>query len=318
MSTFLEEEQSATPAKENTIWCEKYRPKTLAEYVGNDALKAKVAQYIAEQDIPHLLFYASSGTGKTSLAKLITSAIKCDVMYINASDENSIETVRTKIKGFASSIGFNDLKVVILDEGDYLSPAAQAGLRNLMETFSVSTRFILTGNYQERIIEPILSRLQPFQVIPPNKKDVAALLLRILLAEKVSFDKESIVAIVQAHYPDIRAVINTAQRCVVGGVLTLDRTAAVANDTKSKVVEILTNPDRKSALKNIRQLLADSNIRDFTDFYAFLYEKVDVYAPNHVPLVILELADGQYKDAVVVDKEINFCSCIIRVLNAMK
>lgn len=201
---------------------------------------------------------------------------------------------------------------------DYMTANAQAALRNLMETFSMNTRFILTCNFQERIIDPILSRSQPFQIIPPNKKEVAALLIRILTTEGVSFDKEGIVSIVQAHYPDIRAVINTAQRGVVKGVLTLDKQSILDSDIKSKIVEILKTTERKQAFRDIRQLLADNSVRDFSTFYSLLYEKVDEFAPDRISQVILELADGQYKDAQVVDKEINFAATIVRILNVVK
>ena len=142
----------------NTLFVEKYRPQSIDEFVGNDFLKQKVSLYIDEQDVPHLLFYGQAGTGKTTLAKIISGNVDADVMYINASDENNIETVRTKIKSFASTVGFKRWKIIILDEADYMTPNGQAALRNLMETFSKTTRFILTCNYVEKIIEPIQSR----------------------------------------------------------------------------------------------------------------------------------------------------------------
>ena len=147
---------------ENTLWVEKYRPDTLEGYVGNEHILQKVKIYIENEDVPHLLLYGQAGTGKTTLAKIITNQIDCDVMYINASDENSVDAVRDKIRGFASSMGFRKWKVVILDESDYLTPNAQAALRNLMETFSKTTRFILTCNYVEKVIDPIQSRCQTF------------------------------------------------------------------------------------------------------------------------------------------------------------
>lgn len=318
--SFIEvDETTATqPKSSNTLWVERHRPVKLEDYIGNELLKAKVAQYIVDNDIPHLLLYGTAGTGKTTLAKLITKSIPCDCLYLNASSENRIDDVRTKVHSFAANLGFHDRKIIILDEADYITPAAQAALRNLMETFSMNTRFILTCNFQERIIDPILSRSQPFQIVPPNKKEVAALLMRILTTEGIKFDKEGIVAIVQAHYPDIRAVINTAQRGVVNGTLTLDKQSVLDSDVKSKVVDILKSSDRKQAFKDIRQLLADNTVHDFSTFYTLLYEKVDEFAPNQVSQVILELADGQYKDASVVDKEINFCATLVRVLSVMK
>jgi len=316
--SFLVEEQTEQEVRHHTIWAEKYRPSKLEDYVGNDTLKAKVNQYIETNDIPHLLLYGSAGTGKTTLAKLITNSIKCDVLYINASDENGIETIRVKIKNFACNIGFNPLKVIILDEADYFTPAAQAGLRNMMETFSEHTRFILTCNFHERIIEPIHSRCQSFGVTPPSKKDVAANLVNILKNENVSFDKEGVVLLVNTHYPDIRAVINTAQRNVVNGELKLAKEDILEGDVKAKIIEMLKIEDIHEAFTSIRQLLADNNIRNFADFYTVLFEKVDDYAPNKAAEVIVIIADGQFQDASVVDKEICFMSTIIKILKSIK
>ena len=315
---FLTEEPIEQEVRNHSIWAEKYRPSKLDDYVGNETLKTKVKQYIDTNDIPHLLLYGSAGTGKTTLAKLITSSIRCDMLYINASDENGIDTIRVKIKNFACNIGFNPLKVIILDEADYFTPAAQAGLRNMMETFSEHTRFILTCNYHERIIEPIHSRCQSFGVMPPTKKDVAVNLINILKKENVSFDKDGVVLLVNTHYPDIRAVINTAQRNVVDGVMKLAREDVLEGDVKAKIVEMLKMDDGKEAFTAIRQLLADNNIRNFSDFYTVLFEKVEEYAPDNVADVIIILADGQFQDASVVDKEICFMSTIIKILKAIK
>ena len=177
---------------EHSLWVEKYRPKDLSTYIGNEHLKSKVKVYLESEDVPHLLLYGRAGTGKTTLAKIITSNIDCDYMYINASDENKVDDVRNKIKTFASSVGFKSLKVIILDECDYLTPNAQAALRNLMETFSRHCRFILTCNYVERIIDPIQSRCQSFKVIPPKRVDVARHLVHILEQENVEYDLDDI------------------------------------------------------------------------------------------------------------------------------
>ena len=314
---FLTEEPSESAVNNHTIWCERHRPSKLEDYVGNDTLKAKVKQYIETNDIPHLLLYGSAGTGKTTLAKLITNSIKCDMLYINASDENGIDTIRVKIKNFACNIGFNPLKVIILDEADYFTPAAQAGLRNTMETFSEHTRFILTCNYHERIIEPIQSRCQSFAIYPPTKKDVAANLVNILKKENVKMDKDGVILLVNTHYPDIRAIINTAQRNVVDGVLTLAREDVLEGDIKAKIVEMLKDNDKKQSFADIRQLIADNSIKNFADFYTILFEKVEEYAPNNIADVIIILADGQFQDASVVDKEICFMSTIIKIIRTI-
>ena len=257
---------------EHTLWVEKYRPLTLDTYIGNDQLKSKVGVYLESGDLPHLLLYGKAGTGKTTLAKLLVNNIDCDYLYINASDENNVETVRTKVKNFASTMGFKDYKVIILDECDYITPNAQAALRNLMETFSKHCRFILTCNFVERIIDPIQSRCQTFQVIPPNKNDVAKHLHNILTQEGVSYEREDLAILVNSGYPDIRRVINGAQRQSVGGKLEIDKQSIVENDYKLKLLEILEKQDKKSAFNNSRKLIADAKVTDFADLFRLLYD----------------------------------------------
>ncbi len=315
---FLIEAAPEDTRPDHTIWAEKYRPHTLQEYVGNDTLKAKVEQYIVSNDIPHLLFYGGAGTGKTTLAKLIAGSIKCDVLYINASDENGVDTIRVKIKDFACNIGFNPIKVIILDEADGLTPAGQGALRNTMETYSIHTRFILTCNFHERIVEPIMSRCQAFAITPPSKNDVAMKLLNILTAEGVKFDKKDIALIVQSHYPDIRSVINTAQRNVINGELKLTKEDVLLGDIKTKLVELIKGENTKEAFNGIRQMMADNGVKNFSDFYTYLYEKVEDYGNNNVPEVVVILADSQFQDANVVDKEICFSACIIKILKAIQ
>jgi len=299
----------------NSLWVEKYRPDTLEGYVGNDHILEKVKIYIENDDVPHLLLYGVAGTGKTTLAKIITNQIDCDVMYINASDENSVDAVRDKIRGFASSMGFRKWKVVILDESDYLTPNAQAALRNLMETFSKSTRFILTCNYVEKVIDPIQSRCQTFAITPPSKKEVAKRLHQILTEESVSFNNEDLAVLVNSGYPDIRRVLNAAQRQVVKGELKIDTTSTVQANYADNVIKVLQKGgDIKEQFTEIRQIINDSKLKDFTPLYRSLYDEVDNYASGKVGQTILNIADGQYKDAMVVDKEINVMAMMLNIL----
>ena len=302
----------------NTLWVEKYRPSTLDNYIGNEHLRSKVKVYIESGDLPHLLLYGRAGTGKTTLAKLLVNNIDCDYLYINASDENSVDVVREKVKNFASTLGFSDMKVIILDECDYITPNAQAALRNLMETFSKSCRFILTCNYVERIIDPIQSRCQSFQIIPPDRKQVAVHLGNILTKEQVESEIEDIVTIVNGGYPDIRRVINASQRQVVGGKLVIDEGMAIQNDYKNQVLDILKTQDKKNSFKNIRQLLADSKVTDFSDLFRLLFDTVDDWGRGHVAECILILAQYQQSDAVVVDKEINIMAMFIEIIGKIK
>ena len=312
------EDNNTTKKVNNSLWVEKYRPSKLTEYVGNEHLKDKVKDYLESGEIPHLLFFGKAGTGKTTLAKLIVNSIDCDHIIINASDENNVDTVRNKVKGFASTVGFKDMKIIILDEFDYMTPNAQAILRNLMETFSRHCRFILTCNYVEKVISPIRSRTQEFQIVPPTKKDVAVQISQILGKEGVGFQPKDLVPIIDSSYPDIRKIINTCQLNSSKGQLKLDTTSVIDSDLKSKVVEILKGNDSKpNKWKNIRQAVADSRTQDFTELYTFLYEKVDEFGGSNTSNIILILSESQHKDSLVVDKEITFMSCIIQIVGIL-
>ena len=302
----------------NSLWVEKYRPSSIDTYIGNEHLLDKVSVYLESGDLPHLLLYGRAGTGKTTLAKILVKNIECDYLYINASDENNVDTVRNKVKNFASTVGFKDFKIIILDECDYITPNAQAALRNLMETFSKHCRFILTCNYVERIIDPIQSRCQSYQIIPPSKKEVAVHLSNILQNENVKFEIDDVATIVNGTYPDIRKVINASQRNVVNNILKLDKSSIIQNDYKLKLLEILKTQDKKNAFKNIRQLVADSQITDFADLFRLLYDEVDSYGKGHVAECILVIAKYELSDSQVVDKEINAMAMLIELLGVIK
>ena len=308
---------------EHTLWVEKYRPDSLESYIGNEHLKSKVEVYLESGDLPHLLFYGRAGTGKTTLAKLLVNNIECDHLYINASDENSVDTVRNKVRSFASTIGFKDMKVIILDECDYITPNAQAALRNLMETFSKHTRFILTCNYVERIVDPIQSRCQPFQIVPPSRKEVASHLYNILHEEEVDFQIDDVATLVNGGYPDIRRIINFAQRQVVDGKLSIEQDNLVAIDLNinvfcSQLVNVLKTQNKKDAFVTIRKMLADNKISDFADLFRLLYDEVDNYGKGHVAESILTIAKYQLSDAQVVDKEINAMAMLVELLGVIK
>jgi replication factor C small subunit len=303
-----------TTSKEHTLFVEKYRSKGLDEYVGNENIKATVAKYLEQNDIQNLIFYGGPGTGKTTLAKLIVNNLECDYLYINASDERGIETIRDKVSGFASSASFKPLKIIILDEADFLTIQAQASLRNVIETFSRSTRFILTCNYVERIIDPLQSRCQVLKIVPPSMKEVAAHIAGILDKENIEWAKETLGPIVKQYYPDIRKILGTAQLSTIDNKLVLDKSILVSNNYTEQVInELKTNKN----WKNIRQIIADSNINDYEELYKELYSRVSDYADGREGMVVIILEEYQYHANFRIDKEINIMACIAKTISVL-
>jgi DNA polymerase III delta prime subunit len=306
----------------NTLWVEKYRPTTLDQYVGSDALKNTFSEYLNSKDIPHLLLHGSAGGGKTTLAKIVANTIADgNYLYINASDENSVDTVRDKIKQFASTIGFGGLKIVILDEADFTTPNFQAALRNVMETFSKNTRFILTCNYKDKIIEPIHSRCQTFFISPPSKKDIALMAKNILDAEGIEYDNKSLASVINLTFPDIRKIINTLQQSSVGKKLNVIDAELMNNDLNISIVNLLLDSKIKNGVdkfNQIRQLVADNLVRDFNPLYRFIYDSIDKFPKENRFLVLATIADAQYKDAFVVDHEINAMNALYTIITELK
>ena len=319
MNNFLEE-----PAEINrdthSIWVERYRPDTLDTYIGEKSFKDVLASFIERKDIPHLLFYNSSpGSGKSSAAKLLVKHIPCDYLYLNMSQIGGIDTVRTKITDFASSCGFNPIKIIICDEYDFSSLESQASMRGVLEQFALNTRFIFTCNYLEKIIPAIRSRCQEFKVEAPAKKDVAMLLKGILDREKVTYVIEDIGYIVNTYYPDMRKIINFSQQSITNGKIVINKHNAVDNDVKLKILELLkTGMANPSTFNNIRQLIADADVRFYDEFYSFLYQKVGEFSKGKDVVAILTIAEYLYQSALVVDKEICFAACIARLLKELK
>ena len=294
------------------LWVERYRPQDLSTYVGNEHLKSKVERFLNDGNIPHLLLYGRAGGGKTTLAKIIVNNTECDYLYINASDERNIDLVRDKLKTFASSVGFKPMKVVILDEADYLNVnSAQPALRNLMETFSAHCRFILTCNYVEKIIDPIQSRCQTYKIVPPSKKEVAVHAKNILEKENISFDLDDLALVVTAGYPDLRKVINELQRMSINGKLTVDKDGMIHNEFKLQFLDAIRNGE---SIGTIRKMVADSNFTEYTELYRLLYDEVESFGVDKMPEIIADISKGSYQDVLVVDKEINFIATVSNIL----
>jgi replication factor C small subunit len=302
---------------ENSLLVEKYRPKTLNNYVGNENIKKSISAYLNQNDIQNFIFYGSAGTGKTTLAKIIVNSLDCDHLYINASDERGIETIRDKVSSFASVASFKPLKVVILDEADFLTIQAQASLRNIIETFSRTTRFIMTCNFVERIIDPLQSRCQVLKIVPPTKKDVAKHLNWICNEESITHEINDLVPLVNQYYPDLRKCINTIQLSTVDGgandlYLKLDQSILVSSNYIDKVIKALSN---KSKFNDIRQIIADANVDDFDELFKALYERASEYLPGKEGTASILINEHQYKANFRIDKEINTMSLIQNLIN---
>lgn len=293
----------------NSLWVEKYRSTSLEYYVGNNHLKEIMSKYLEQNDIQNLIFYGPAGTGKTTLAKLLVKNLNCDHLYINASDERGIETIRDKVSGFASTMSFKPLKVVILDEADFLTIQAQASLRNVIETYSKSTRFILTCNYVERIIDPLQSRCQVLKIVPPSKGDIAKHLFGILSHENVQHSTSDLRDIVNQYYPDVRKMINVCQMNVKNEELKLDKQTLASSNYIDQIIEILPT---KKAFKEIRQVIADSNVQDFEALYRALYDRMGEYTSNFAEAIII-IEEYMYHSNFRIDKEINIMACISKL-----
>jgi DNA polymerase III delta prime subunit len=299
--------------KEHSLLVEKYRPIELENYVGNEHLKTTISKYIEQNDIQNLIFYGQAGGGKTTLAKLIVQNLDCEYLYINASDERGIETIRDKVSGFASVASFKPIKIAILDEADFLTIQAQASLRNVIETFSRTTRFIMTCNYIERIIDPLQSRCQVIKITPPSKGEVAKHLAWILEKENISYELEDIKIIINQYYPDLRKCLNTIQLNSKENILKLDNSILVSSNYINDIINELKKS--KPYFINIRQIIADSNVEDFDELFKTLYTRASEYAPNKEGTIAILINDHQYKANFRIDKEINACSLIQQIIN---
>ena len=301
----------------HTILNEKYRPDTLEGYICKEDTKQKFDEFIKQQDIPHLLFAGKPGAGKTTIAKILVKNIDCDYLYINATDERSIDVMRDKVGAFAAAGSFKPLKIVILDEATHILQAGQVILLNMMETYSLTTRFILTGNYPERLIDPLRSRCQEFDLAPPSKKVIAQHISVILDKEDIEYEIPDLVAIVNKYFPDFRKIINNCQKYTIDGVLKLDTMSNTDDNYKDALLAELKKPSVKS-FNNIRQIIANTDLEDFDDVYKFLYDKLNEYSNGNEGIVICYLEEYMYHATFRLDKEINIMACIAKILETIK
>lgn len=302
----------------NSLWVEKYRPKNISDYIFQNAShKEAFLRMIEEKSIPHLLLSGVQGTGKSSLALLLIQALDLDmsdVLIINSSDENSIDVMREKIKNFVMTLAFGDYKIVLLEEGDYISQPGQAILRRLMEEFSDSVRFILTCNFEHKIIAPLKSRFQHYHFKSFDKTDVTEYMVNILVKEKIKFKLETLDRFVDVAYPDLRKIINLLQQYSVGGILSPLVQDAEVGDYKFKMLNLLETGNWDS----LRVLLCENvSTEEWEDVYTFLYNNLNKantfkFKQNWEEGIVI-IAEYLYKHAICADPEINFAACIIKL-----
>ncbi len=300
------------------LWVEKYRPTRIEDCIIPDQVKEQFKQFIAKGEVPNLLLSGSAGTGKTTIARALCNELGCDYIVINGSDEGrQIDTLRTKIKQFASAVSFEGkTKVVILDEADYMNrESVQPALRAFIETFSENCRFIFTCNYANRLIEPLHSRTTviDFKLAPSDKPVLASKFLKrmeyILGTEGVDFSQRVLAELLNKHFPDYRRVINELQRYSVGGKIDEGILSNFQEINAKALVESLREKD----WKKMRQWIAN-NVD--TDPQAIFRQIYDILLPEvkGIPHLVLLIADYQYKAAFVADQEINLTACLTEIM----
>ena len=300
------------------LWVEKYRPKKIADCTLPQTLKQQFHDVVATGELPNMLFTGTAGLGKTTVAKALCNELGLDYIMINGSEEGNIDTLRGKIKQFASSVSLQGgYKVVILDEADYLNAqSTQPALRGFIEEFANNCRFILTCNFKNKIIEPLHSRCGVYE-FNTSKKDLPKLaasfharLLYILGREAIKHDEKSPVDLVMKHAPDWRRVLNEAQRHSTSGSLVVSGSLDT-NKSFSDLAKYLKDKD----FKNMRHWVVNSMDIDATAIFRGIYDSMNDYvAPQSIPQLVLILADYQYKNAFVADHELNVVACMTEIM----
>jgi len=295
----------------SSLWVEEFRPNKISDMILSDYQTELFNKFLVEKSIPHLLLYGNVGSGKTTIAKILLSTIDCDSMELNASSDRGIAVVRDKILQFAMIQSLKPLKIVLLEEADAVTYDFQYSLRNLMETYSDNTRFILTCNYSNKIIEPIRSRCQLVEFREFGKPACFKHLSKILELKGITFDKGDLLTIVDSYYPDIRTMVNTLQ--LNSSEKVLDITHLKRFMDFSDVVNWVKKGDYKQLRQNTYKF-------SFLDVYRYLFDRVDEFEFSNDELKLkasLVLAEYMKWDNIVADREINFSACMLELMSLL-
>ncbi len=294
-----------------TLWVEKYRPNNIEEYLCNEEFKNNILKkFIDEQSIPHIILHGSAGQGKTSLAKILIKELNATHLYINASEENGINVIRERVKEFAKSSSLSPIKIVFFDEGDRLSAEAQDSLKNMMESYSNKTRFIFTTNKLHGFIEPIISRCAVFEIKAPSKREVAKRMVQISKSENILLSMDTLAMIVNDNYPDIRRCIDEMEVNIKDGRCIYVNKSLKFIDNLFEIIDKSVNFALK--FKEIKDLIYQQDF-NYNHLYSELFDKLE--SKDKLEMSILIVGEYSYYNSVVMDKRINFLTCITKLIN---
>lgn len=303
--------------KNETIWMERYRPQKVQDIILPSLMKNKFQKYADNEDIPNLLLNSSKpGTGKTSTAHALIKEINGEALFINASMENGIDLLRSKITKFASTVSFDDkLKIIVLDEADALQPGAQDAFRGVIEAFSDNCRFILTCNYAEKLLDPIKNRLEIYDFDNLNKqemvKPIFERLKAILENENITYNPKDLVPIINTYYPSIRSMIGALQKFSSTGTFILDNDELDGSNKYLEIIELIKSKDFISTINKINDLASPTNM------YTYMYKNLNLFSQNVLPKLVITIAKYQFQDASVRDKSLNMSACATEIMSLL-
>jgi len=299
---------------QTSILTEKYRPIKLDDLIGNKDIKIKFKEYLDKGEIPNLLLFGSAGTGKTSLSSIIVNNIDCNFLYINASDENSIDIMREKIKTFAMTRSFNKWKIVILDECDKISSAASSAFKIILEEYYKVCRFILITNHISKIDDSIKSRTVQYELKLSNYEDVKNRIIFILNNEKIKYNDKEVELLIKSSQGDLRQLINKIQKHTINNELKISKDILLEDNIKKVIVSLIKKGDNES-LNKIRKLIDSSYNFDYISGYKYLYDNLELIGDaNSIGDLLLVVAEYMYRDSFCLIKQINFMACCAELI----